>query len=135
MSNSVNIFYYLMIEFDQKKKAKINSFFTQKDLIQKEQLMVKNSKKFEELTEFTLNLNMENFKHLKELAISPNGFLTLEIRRKIYDKLLLLGESNTIEEKYDFLYLDQNKSNITRKDIYFNILPKGENEIGKSNLN
>ena len=91
--------------------------------------MIDYSKKFDELSEFTHNLNQENYKHLKHLAISPNGFLTLEIRRKIYDKLLLLGEGNVSEEKYDFLFLDNNKSFISKKDIFFKILSIGENDI------
>lgn len=123
-----------MLEFDEKKKAKINAFFRKKDLLHKEQLMKYNSIKFEKLTEFTYNLSSDNFSNLKQLAISPGGFLTLEIRRKIYDKLLLLGEGNVFVEKYDFLFLDSNKSNISRNDINFIILSKGEKEIGKCQL-
>lgn len=119
-----------MFEFDQKKKAKINCYFIEKDLKQKEKLIETYSKKFEELKEFTYNLNENNFKNLKKLAISSHGFLTLEIRRKIYDKILLLGEANVQNEKYDFLFLDQKKSRLTRNKIYFNKLQIGQEEIG-----
>jgi hypothetical protein len=124
-----------MYEFDQKKKIKINTFFFQKDLKHKEDLIVTHSKKFEELKEFTYNLNEKNFDKLKELAISPNGFLTLELRRKIYDKILLLGEANVENEKYDFLFLDQQRSRLTSNKIYFNKLQIGQEEIGKYYLN
>ncbi len=88
-----------MYEFDQKKKIKINTYFFQKDIKHKEDIIATHSKKFEELKEFTYNLNETNFKKLKELAISSNGFLTLELRRKIYDKILLLGEASVENEK------------------------------------
>jgi hypothetical protein len=120
-----------MFEFDQKKKIKINTYFFQKDIKHKEDIIATHSKKFEELKEFTYNLNETNFKKLKELAISSNGFLTLELRRKIYDKILLLGEASVENEKYDFLFLDQQRSHLTRNKIYFNKLQIGQEEIGK----
>ena len=119
-----------MFDFDEKKKAKINAYFRQKDQAQKEMFLKTHAKKFEELRQFTVGLNEENYKQLKQLAISENGFLTMEIRRKIYDKLLLLGEGSVEGEKYDFLFLDQNKSNVSRKHLVFNKLSIGEKEIG-----
>ena len=120
-----------MQEFNEKKKSKINEFFRNKDNVQKEILMKTQSQKFLEIQQFTLDLNKENFKKLREMAISENGFLTMEIRRKIYDKLLLLGEGTIEEDKYDFLFLDQKKSNIVKNKLIFKKIKIGVQEIGK----
>jgi hypothetical protein len=123
-----------MTDSSEKKKLKIIEFFKDKDQEHKEVMKMKYPEKFEKLIEFTSKLNEDNFKVLKKLAIEEGGFLTLENRKKIYDKLLLLGEATVNDEKYDFLFLDHQKSHISKKIINFEILTKSEDEMSKNRM-
>ena len=50
------------------------------------------------------NLSQNDFKKLREFAISKGGFMTMEFRRELYKKILCYNENNISSKKYFFYF-------------------------------
>lgn len=120
-----------MTEFNEKRGTrKIVDYLEDLDQTRWSKMKDKFGKKYEKLEEFIHNLTEDNYQGLKKLAIESEGFLTIGLRKKLYDKLLFLGEAFVNkEEKYDFLFLDQQKSDIANNEFHFDKLVKSEDEM------
>ena len=89
------------------------------------------------------NLSQNDFKKLREFAISKGGFMTMEFRRELYKKILCYNENNISSKKYfNTIWINKKKLSLyNRNEFLFQFLRSNKNrqvinvDIERSNIN